>query len=361
MRRERISRAELRRILAAWDMEVGFNSLPHDAQERVRRISNRWLRIVGTPEFDRSPLAVSIVERLDRVISSWRFDAGDGIFTSLEDLASIYLPCGLELLRVGTDRGAALTPDDFAALMAGYAFALGELFVAVDVVLARHSRPDGRIYRARRQRVGGLETIELDAVAPPRRTMRVEQASRPVWRLLRGASGEPLAWSSVGDVIAPSGRAFEVWAQGHLLDRVAERGGFSALPGLAERGLNASLDEPTFVRFGNGWAARCRVSEIECGYVPLAITDGAVVARTLLLSTMRGTPEGDRLHAHLRASGSRAEDLRLDRLDAFVTSDPFQDPAIGPALRASDLGGFAGLRGAVEAITSLVADPSVLR
>jgi hypothetical protein len=342
-------------------MDVGFDVLSHAAQERVRWASNRWLSFRRTSEFDASPIADQVFAQLERIVTAWQVDSGGGVLTSLDDLAGVILPCASELVAMEGSRAAAGRPDDVPAVLLLGAEALGELFCAVDVVLARYSRPDGRIYRATRHSPDWRETVELHAISPPRRTILVEHAARPVWRLLRGVSGEPLSWSSVGDVGAPAGSVFEVWAQGHLLDRVAERAGFTALPGLAERGLNASLNEPTFVRFGSGWATRYRVSGVECGYVPLAITEGAVVARTLLLSTLRGTPEGDRLHAHLRTSGRRAEELRLDRLDTFVTSDPFQDQAVGSALRASDLGGLAGLRGAVEAITSRVTDPAVLR
>jgi len=107
--------------------------------------------------------------------------------------AGVILPCAWEPVAKDGPSAAAGASRCLAAVQLLGAEALGELSARscrAGAVLG----PDGRIYRRCSSPKDWREIVELHAISPPTSEPCASSTqTRPVWRLLRGASGEPLS------------------------------------------------------------------------------------------------------------------------------------------------------------------------
>lgn len=168
--------------------------------------------------------------------------------------------------------------------------------------------------------------IEINESVPEKRTVIIDGNPRPIFRLC-------LAFANAGlrDISIPAEKLkmnssignlpIAVFLQQHVLHRLEER--LDCLPDFI-RGFNlyTSLNEPDIIHYkGRILAGYNLEGRFRLGYIVLEYLEGILVARTFLLLTNNGTPEGDRLK---EISGLTKIDHKYwatDKLSAFQNSD----------------------------------------
>ena len=168
--------------------------------------------------------------------------------------------------------------------------------------------------------------IEVNEYIPKKHMVMIDNHSRPVYPLcLAFADQGPVEISIPAEKIKLS-RSFDkkripVYVQNHLFHRLEER--LDCIPlFISEFCFYFSLKNPKFIYFrGKLFAEYIMDSTIKLGYILLEFQDGILLAKTFLLLTNNGTPEGDKLS---EISGMKKFDHKywaIDKLSTFHNSD----------------------------------------
>jgi hypothetical protein len=168
--------------------------------------------------------------------------------------------------------------------------------------------------------------IEVNEYIPKKHMVMIDHNPRPVYPL-------SFAFGNVGPVelSIPAEKiklpkSFDmkdvpVYVQNHLVHRLEER--LDCIPlFISEYCLYTSLAKPTLIYFkGKLFAEYYIDSTIKLGYILLEFLDGILLAKTFLLLSNNGTPEGDKLS---ELSGLKKFDHKywaIDKLSTFHNSD----------------------------------------
>jgi hypothetical protein len=168
--------------------------------------------------------------------------------------------------------------------------------------------------------------IEINQSVPEKRTVIIDGNPRPIFRFC-------LAFANVGpkDISIPAEKLkingsignlpIAVFLQQHVLHRLEER--LDCLPDFI-RGFNlfTSLNEPDIIHYkGRILVGYNLEGRFRLGYIVLEYLEGILVARTFLLLTNNGTPEGDRLKEISGLTKTDHKYWAIDKLSAFQHSD----------------------------------------
>lgn len=170
------------------------------------------------------------------------------------------------------------------------------------------------------------DILELNEYIPKKRMVMVDQHPRPVYPLCFAFTNEgPIEISVPAKKIKLSGtfdkKHVPVYVQNHLIHRLKER--LDCLPSfLSEMFLFHSLKNPKFIYFKGRLLAEYNFdSTIKLGYILLEFLDGILLAKTFLLLSNIGTPEGEKLS---EISGMKKFDNKywaIDKLSTYHNSD----------------------------------------
>jgi len=164
---------------------------------------------------------------------------------------------------------------------------------------------------------------------PETKRVFLQQQPRQVYRL----------WHDDYLNVTVGGRELPLYVQQHALDRYDERVD-SDIPRLLLLYFVAEAVQRGVIHYQGNCLLPIKVGDKEAvlGYFLLTQLVDCVVAVTFLLSTMEGTPSGDRLCGSLRLGRHDLEYHQLDRLSAFCTTDLVTDPRTSRLLSDGGMG-----------------------
>ncbi|MCK5279279.1 MAG: hypothetical protein KAK04_12080, partial [Cyclobacteriaceae bacterium] len=164
--------------------------------------------------------------------------------------------------------------------------------------------------------------VEVNEYIPKKHMVMIDHHPRPVYPLcLAFADQGPVEISIPAEKIKLPGsfdkKQIPVYVQNHLFHRLEER--LDCIPlFISEFCFYFSLKNPKFIYFrGKLFAEYIMDSTIKLGYILLEYLDGILLAKTFLLLTNNGTPEGDKLS---EISGMKKFDHKywaIDKLSTF--------------------------------------------
>ncbi|MCK5701446.1 MAG: hypothetical protein KAI29_09845, partial [Cyclobacteriaceae bacterium] len=168
--------------------------------------------------------------------------------------------------------------------------------------------------------------IEINESVPEKRTLIIDGNSRPIFRYcLAFANTGPRDISIPAEKLDMNGSIgnlpIAVFLQQHVLHRLEER--LDCLPDFIRRFyLYTSLNEPDIIHYkGRILAGYSLGGRFRLGYIVLDYHEGILVAKTFLLLTNNGTPEGDRLKENSGLTKIDHQYWTTDKLSAFQNSD----------------------------------------
>jgi hypothetical protein len=288
--------------------------------------------------------------------------SGERVRLPSRDFATVLF--GIRMCVLGT-RSTGMPPDmrEFLAVARPVLDAAYEKYTwkgwaqmaqHAEAELIRHSRADGRMLYLKL----GLDDsdirrpkmlFDVRAGTAERSKVAFDKAPRPAHRL--GYQGAPegihwVSWQPKELGIGPEESPLPVYVQAHALHHLRERADAPGCAPWAEWCLANSLAKPdlTLRHESGAWLVPCHLHEYKLGYAVVAPARGAFVVRTFLSLTMRGTPEGDRLHKRFRLTRSEAEWLHLHRMSSFTQTDLRDDAELREMLDASGCGHLIEMR-----------------
>jgi hypothetical protein len=168
--------------------------------------------------------------------------------------------------------------------------------------------------------------IEVNEYIPKKHKVMIDNHPRPVYPLcLAFANVGPVEISIPAEKLKLPGsfdkKHIPVYVQNHLIHRLEEK--LDCIPlFISEFSFYFSLKNPKFIYFRGKLLAEYIIdSTIKLGYVLLEFLDGILLAKTFLLLSNNGTPEGDKLS---EISGMKKFDHKywaIDKLSTFHNSD----------------------------------------
>lgn len=168
--------------------------------------------------------------------------------------------------------------------------------------------------------------IEVNEYIPKKHMVMIDHHPRPVYPLCLAFANEGPVELSIPAKKLKLPESFDkkhipVYVQNHLVHRLEER--LDCIPlFISEYCLYSSLKNPIFIYFkGKLFAEYFIDSTIKLGYILLEFLDGILLAKTFLLLSNNGTPEGDKLS---EISGMKKFDHKywaIDKLSTFHNSD----------------------------------------
>lgn len=169
-------------------------------------------------------------------------------------------------------------------------------------------------------------TIRLNEHIPKKQMMVIDHHPRPAYPLcLAFANAGPVEITIPAEKLKLPDSFMEkkipVFLQSHLLHRMEER--LDCLPEfIREFYLYQSLTDPTFIHFhGNIFAEYLMDNKVKLGYILFEFHEDILLAKTFLLLSNNGTPEGEKLN---EISGMKKFDHKywaIDKLSTFHNSD----------------------------------------
>jgi hypothetical protein len=227
--------------------------------------------------------------------------------------------------------------------------AIHELYYGVHRPLITQSRLDSRLLSARldarpysRGKVGAL--VVVSATEPQVRSIRLDGASRPMYRAAQIGGGEVRWLSWTGEQLGQGDpeKQYPIYVQSHALRQLHRRVNLPPAAPYLEAWLAESLINPCIVeRQGNDLLVEYRIHEHRIGYLiatPLAEEGGVVAVRTFKFLTMDHTPEARLLEKKLRLTRRDVDWLGLHDLAAYTQTDLNADPVLRPLLEACGCG-----------------------
>jgi hypothetical protein len=185
--------------------------------------------------------------------------------------------------------------------------------------------------------------IILHEHIPEKKQIKIDGHARYVFPVCLGFANKGLdcATVSASDINKNSSLKdlpIPVYFQNHLIHRLEERldcFDFSFVQLL----LFQSLYKPKFIQFNNRILVEFIVQERKrIGYIVVEYLDGILLAKTFLLLTNSGTPEGEKLKS---ISGLNKVDLKyweIDKLSTFQNSDIKEQPKVREIFEKSGCG-----------------------
>ena len=168
--------------------------------------------------------------------------------------------------------------------------------------------------------------IEVNEYIPKKRLVMINNHPRPVYPLcLALANVGPVEISIPTEKVNLPGsidrKSIPVYVQNHLLHRLEER--LDCIPPyISQLHLFISIQTAELIYYrGKIYAEYLMDSSIKLGYILLECCDDMLVAKTFLLLSNTGTPEGDKLN---EISGMKKFDHKywaIDKLSTFHNSD----------------------------------------
>jgi hypothetical protein len=215
---------------------------------------------------------------------------------------------------------------------------MDELHPRIDLATIARTRPDGRLFWAMPDlepspSPGRPRVLRVRIHAAPRqeRHFKVDGTRRLAYRCGGGFIDEGVRWASWDaralGICGPKDR-YDVYVQGHALDRLHERIRIGPRHQVDDA-LVLSLDKPVIVEDrGRELLVEYRFFNYRLGYFVAERVEDAVLIRTFLFLTMQGTPEARRLYQKFGLSRPDVEYLDLDDLGCFLLTDLQNDPAL---------------------------------
>jgi len=222
-----------------------------------------------------------------------------------------------------------------------------EITNQVGKVMFEHSRVDRHIllsgFEAKPPPTGGkVGLVVLVSVIPAQTVVcEVGGEKRRVYRCGGPAGEGGYIWNEVNrSLLQGGGDAFiPVYAQSHALRKLHSRLAVLGDRWPANHCLFASLMAPAISRQRNRtYLIEARLLGHKIGYFVAEDLENKMLVKTFLLATMAGTPEADLLRRRLTMVRRDIEEMALDRLDTFLTSDLRDDPEVVDVLRQCGMG-----------------------
>ena len=168
--------------------------------------------------------------------------------------------------------------------------------------------------------------IEVNEYIPKKHMVMIDNHPRPAYPLSLAFSDQgPVEVSIPAEKIELPGsfdkKHIPVYVQNHLLHRLGER--LDCIPlCISEMFFYFSIQRGGFIYYkGKLFAEYIVDSDIKLGYILFEFLDGILLAKTFLLLSNNGTPEGDKLS---EISGMKKFDRKywaIDKLSTFHNSD----------------------------------------
>lgn len=354
-------RADFERILAVVGLGEWYRGLRGDAGDRLCDERNPALRVasdVANPPDPRlEVLAEALKSELDRVaipVGDGRLSFGD-YHAVVMRLLTIFRTFATDRRLRASLRGPASTLEEFVRRHDDPIWAAFESKVLAS--LSEAGSIDTAIYSARLEDIligdrTGLNLV-LKRTPVPSRAIEVGGVRRKAYRCgdfsdLDSGEVDWVEWDAGALGLASSSR-LPVYIQSHAIRQVHARLGISPRH-FVDYSLRQSLYEaiPTPAP-GGGYLVEYRLAKLKLGYLVAEVAGDAVLVRTFLLVTMRGTPEGSEFARRLRLGRPDIEHLELDRLGTLVATDQARDPEIAGLLRDCGCGDALDLAPRVEA------------
>lgn len=211
---------------------------------------------------------------------------------------------------------------------------LDGLFGAVRKFLALNSRLDGAIYTVRHgASIEGRKfvcTTTLDRIAAVPVQIESGGFRRPAFRcgVTEDYDSGAIAWTGWdSEVLGPDAPCrLPVYIQSHAIAQAYKRLSVDERDRSLHFVLAQSLHHPRIVLGRDGQLlVDVRFRDERVGYLVAERLPDAILVKTFLLVTMRGTPEGERLHRRLRLSRADLEYLELDDFAKLAFTDLLKD------------------------------------
>ncbi|MEI6297611.1 MAG: hypothetical protein WCO84_08325 [bacterium] len=210
-----------------------------------------------------------------------------------------------------------------------------EIYNRLYIYAFAHSSIDSRLY--------WLKCSTLDDLIGKRKPFEVSICSKQNKEEKITLDGEtrriyPVMWGNKESVISAKlnisligqgDKELPVYVQSHVLHRLEER--LPQVP-LLQYWLYKSIMEPKIAYVDGNYLIEYRANRYKLGYLPISIIDEKVIVRSFLFLTMQGTPEAKLLRQKLNLIRHNIENLKLDDLSQFVTTDIFDDPDLKKVL-----------------------------
>ncbi|SIO63336.1 hypothetical protein SAMN05444166_7316 [Singulisphaera sp. GP187] len=224
-----------------------------------------------------------------------------------------------------------------------------ELHETIQRFLAFNSRLDGPIYTVRHQAdpEGGRFTCTTTVGRTKPEALSIESGGirRRAFRCgsMENYDTGEITWISWdGQVLGlDTSSQFPVYIQSHAITQAYRRLGVVASDRSLHYLLVKALRHPQVTPGRDGHLlVDVRLGEYLVGYLVAERIADKVLVKTFLLITMRGTPEGEKLHRRLRMSRADLEYLELDNFAKLAFTDLLKDDVIAEIFREC---GFEGL------------------
>jgi len=168
--------------------------------------------------------------------------------------------------------------------------------------------------------------IILKEHIPAKRTILIDKHARPIFPVSLAFTNHGVEFVSVpSDQISKNGAIsnlnIQVFFQNHLFHRLEERLDCISLP-LVQLSLFFNVRNHRIIEFRGKLLLEFRILDsIKLGYIIVEYIEGILLAKTFLLLTNSGTPEGEKLKHN---TGMEKFDLKywaIDKLSTFQKSD----------------------------------------
>ena len=328
------------RILPLVGAKDLFQRLPEATREGIRRLRFPNPEIVVGDDFNQADERENVREAVTQVLDQFAFKTSDGHAISARDCFRVVFS-----LREAINQLPVEPPDgSLSLLVAQTRKKLGAvfdelineqlilLFLDMDMALAEFTRIDTAIYwyEPKYERVGpgkGLFRITLHKSPPDRISILRNGERRPAFRC--GASFGPLGvnWVDVPASlfgITESGN-YPLYVQSHAIRNLHERVPISD-GGFVHDAMWQSLDSPKVTQNHKGeYLIEYWFFDYKLGYFVAEVVEQSILVTTFLFLTMQGTPEASALYERLRLRRPDIEQLGLDSLGNYLSTDLKKD------------------------------------
>ena len=317
-----------------------FQRLPEATREHIRRLRFPGPEVCCGDDLNRADERENLREVVTQALDQFTFKTSDGHEISARDCFRVVFS-----LREAINQLRVEPPDGSLSLLAaqtrkklGAVFdelineQLVFLFLNMDMALTEFTRIDTAIYwyEPKYERVGpgkGLFRIILHKSPPDRIDSIHNGARRRAFRC--GASFGPLGvkWVDVPASLFGINESgdFPLYVQSHAIRNLHERvpigdGGF------VHDAMWQSLNSPKVTQNHKGeYLIEYRFFEYKLGYFVAEVVEQSILVTTFLFLTMQGTPEASALYERLRLRRPDIEQLGLDSLGNYLSTDLKKD------------------------------------
>ena len=320
--------------------EGSVPALPEPSREHIRRLRFPDPEVCCGDDLNRADERENLREVVTQALDQFTFKTSDGHEISARDCFRVVFS-----LREAINQLRVEPPDGSLSLLAaqtrkklGAVFdelineQLVFLFLNMDMALTEFTRIDTAIYwyEPKYERVGpgkGLFRIILHKSPPDRIDIIHNGARRRAFRC--GASFGPLGvkWVDVPASLFGINESgdFPLYVQSHAIRNLHERVPIGD-DGFVHDAMWQSFSSPKVTQNHKGeYLIEYRFFEYKLGYFVAEVVEQSILVTTFLFLTMQGTPEASALYERLRLRRPDIEQLGLDSLGNYLSTDLKKD------------------------------------